>query len=335
MNDSNSAQPETANLISGFWRRIWAHVIDLMLLAVVCSVIGLLFYDKLTSVGSYGRLIGWFLALNYFTPLNSELGKGQTIGKRIQKIRVVDRKGKFIGVGRSFIRALVLTTPFLLNGFLVPYLHPSLPMHVLGFLFSVAVFGGITAIIYLYIFNRKTRQSLHDLVVGTFVINAVTQPAVIEVRTGRIHKIVAGALFALPAVAPLENVFLTSKGADALPSSPLMAVSTSVQSMPEVFSAGVMDLTLSTHFLTGDKAGKQQSNEMIVVSVTLKHQPDSFEREAARIAERVLQQPDVLGGKPLRINLTLGIDLGLAFWHKQYQYVHTAEEWKEEAAKLQ
>lgn len=97
------------------------------------------------------------------------MGKGQTIGKRIVKIKVIDRYGKETSVGRSFVRYVILGAPFFFNQAVIPQSAALTPM---GYPVCFIIFGIGGAIIYLYVFNRKTRQSLHDLVVGTFVVKA-------------------------------------------------------------------------------------------------------------------------------------------------------------------
>jgi hypothetical protein len=47
------------------------------------------------------------------------------------------------------------------------------------------LFGFGDAIVYLYIFNRRTRQSLHDLIVGTFVTQTTPR------RTYNLHDLIA------------------------------------------------------------------------------------------------------------------------------------------------
>ncbi len=67
---------------------------------------------------------------------------------------------------------------------------------------SLVIFGGVLSVTYLYIFNRVTRQSLHDLAVGTFVVNADAE----RQHTGaawRPHFIVVGTLFLVSAFIPV------------------------------------------------------------------------------------------------------------------------------------
>ncbi len=228
MTDVSAVSPP-AGLFPGFWRRLGAYAIDVLLLALICSVIGVIFYDSLAALGSQGRLIGLLLALAYFTPTNSVLGKGQTIGKGVMKLKVVDSEGHCISVERSLLRSFVLFAPFMLNGvwFSGADPRPTPTLVALGALLSLIVIGGMASIAYLYLFNRPSRQSLHDLIAGTFVVVAAPQPAAITATTANIHRIVAGALLVLAAAFPV--VFANSKTADTLRASPMMTIYKSIE----------------------------------------------------------------------------------------------------------
>lgn len=51
------------SLKPGFWKRGLAFVIDMILVSVPLFLIGLIFYDFFSSIGSVGRLLGIFPAL--------------------------------------------------------------------------------------------------------------------------------------------------------------------------------------------------------------------------------------------------------------------------------
>ena len=153
--------------IAGFWRRLGAIVIDLVLLGIAGMILGALLFDPLARMGAYARLIGFAIALAYFGLCNSRIGGGQTLGKRWLGVRVVDAHDQLLTLPRSLLRYAVLGIPFFANNLPV---NPTLVMSTpLGYLLALVVFGGMFAIIYLYLFNRRTRQSLHDLVVGSYV----------------------------------------------------------------------------------------------------------------------------------------------------------------------
>ena len=103
--------------ICSFWGRLLALGVDLGLLFVVGSLLGVLFADRLAQLGVWGRLVGFTLLLVYFGLLNSYMGKGQTWGKRLLRVRVVGAKGELISLRRSLLRAAILSAVWLLNPF--------------------------------------------------------------------------------------------------------------------------------------------------------------------------------------------------------------------------
>jgi len=154
--------------IAGFWRRIGALLIDLLILGFVGFLLGLALENYFVQIAGWGRLVGFSIALIYFGILNSSINNGQTVGKALLKINVVDSNNKYISILKSFLRYCFLGIPFYLNN---ARFSDELLFSPLIYLFSFMVFGGLISIIYLYIFNRHTRQSLHDVVLGTYVTN--------------------------------------------------------------------------------------------------------------------------------------------------------------------
>ena len=192
---SNPAdQSSGQRVISGFWRRLLALFLDLCVLGSVFQVLESGGVGKIVvngrafasgpfwSLGAWSRLVESCVALVYFGVLNSSIAWGQTFGKRIMQIQVVDRSGHTISPGRSFLRSAVLVAPFSLDGLVIP---PSAMRYLIFCFAGFILFGFGDAIVYLYIFNRRTRQSLHDLILGTFV--AETTPR----RTYNLHDLIA------------------------------------------------------------------------------------------------------------------------------------------------
>ena len=61
----------------------------------------------------------WKMAffLSYFSILNSHLGKGQSLGKRLLKLRVVTGSGRPLSLPRTLLRYSLLFIPALLSSF--------------------------------------------------------------------------------------------------------------------------------------------------------------------------------------------------------------------------
>jgi len=102
--------------ISGFWRRIGALVVDAVILGVAGLGLGLVFEEQFVKLGSWGRFVGFFVAFAYFGVMNSHVSGGQTFGKKLLKIKVVNTDNQPITVLRSLSRFIILGIPFFLNG---------------------------------------------------------------------------------------------------------------------------------------------------------------------------------------------------------------------------
>ena len=100
-----------ASGIAGFWRRVLAFSIDVLLLGMIGFILGLFFFDQFARLGAWGRLIGFFVCLLYFGCMNSALAGGKTLGKRLLKIQVVDVEDKSICLPRSCVRFVILALP--------------------------------------------------------------------------------------------------------------------------------------------------------------------------------------------------------------------------------
>ncbi len=64
------------------------------------------------------------------------------------------------------------------------------------------IFGLSLSIIYLFVFNRRTRQSLHDLIVGSYVVRVGSEKDE-KPQMWKGHYVVMGIILLLAAVAPL------------------------------------------------------------------------------------------------------------------------------------
>jgi len=193
--------------IAGFWRRLGAFIIDSIILGIVGYILGVFFSSWFIELGAWGRLLGFTIALLYFGLLNSKIFDGQTLGKKAFEIKVVDSNNNTIGVFKSFARYAILAIPFFLNGAQLP---DNLLFSPLKYLLAFLVFGGILAIVYLYIFNRKTRQSLHDIIIGTYVVNIDTDKKDIQ-AIWKPHLLIVGLIFIASALIPIYTTGLINE----------------------------------------------------------------------------------------------------------------------------
>lgn len=293
--------------IAGFWRRLGAFVIDLVLLGVVGMILGALLFDTFARMGAYARLIGFAIALAYFGICNSRIGAGQTLGKRWLGIRVVDAHDQLLSLPRSLLRYAVLGIPFFANNLPVsPTLVMSTP---LGYLLALVVFGGMFATTYLYIFNRRTRQSLHDLVVGSYVerFDRAAQPVPFPI-VWRGHIAVVAVLAAIALSAPV----IASRFAQTQTFAGMLPLYQTLSSQPHVINAQVVRGWTS---MNGNTTHSLQSSLRLDAPLT---EDDAMAR---RIAQQMAKaDPNIANEDAVVVTLVYGYDMGIASGWKKHGY---------------
>jgi uncharacterized RDD family membrane protein YckC len=154
--------------IAKFWIRPLAFLIDVLLLVAIGFVLGLLLKEYFISLKGNGIFIGFLISLLYFTFCSSTICKGQTLGKLIFRIKTLDSKDNYLPVWKSFLRSLVLTTPYFFLNYSIPGLSESSIFSVI--LFDLLFFL-LIGFLYFYLFNKYTRQTIHDFAVNSYVVS--------------------------------------------------------------------------------------------------------------------------------------------------------------------
>ena len=125
---------------------------------------------KLNKLGSFNSIITLICTLLYFG-LFQYLLKGQTIGKKILKLKVVSASNKKINILNYILRSLIVND-VLLNGVGVIFLLTTSKKvylqanNILGILISIS-----EAIIIFLVVSRDDHRGLHDLLFNTQVID--------------------------------------------------------------------------------------------------------------------------------------------------------------------
>jgi len=295
--------------ISNFWRRIGALLIDTLLLGIFGYVIGLVLESTFVQLGGWGRLVGFTIALIYFGIMNSSITGGQTLGKKALKIRVVDNSNSTISIGKSTLRYVVLATPFSLNG---AHFSNEAMLSYLIYPLSFIIFGGLFSIIYLYIFNRNTRQSLHDLAVGSFVVNADVEKQEIE-KVWNVHIVIVALLFVVAAIVPA----FTSQLAQSEPFKEMLSVQSALLSEPNVTYATITTNTTTFSSIKEDtKTTTYVSSQVFLGSNNVTDA--EFARQLASII--IAKYPEATNKDTIQIILTYGYDIGIS--SKWYSHTH-------------
>jgi uncharacterized RDD family membrane protein YckC len=146
---AESAPEQTAGYAS-WGRRAGALIVDNLLLAVPAIAFFALAFapnDVVALISILLSVVFWLIVpFVYFTVLHGRLGGGQTLGKRLLKIRVQHAQGSTLDYGPAFGRYAMT---FVFGIFTIPL--------ILDYLFPLW---------------DSRKQSLHDKVVGSVVVRA-------------------------------------------------------------------------------------------------------------------------------------------------------------------
>lgn len=309
--------PQPVRHVAGFWRRFFAFLIDSVLVGIAAHLIAIPFFDLLADLGPVGRLAGFLIGLVYFAVPESSIGSGQSLGKRILGLRVVNAEGNPLSVEDSALRYMVFAVPWLLNGLALPI--SSTPW-IVTFLISVAVFGLGSATLYLLVFNRSTRQGLHDLATKSYVVEASQDGPVAARPMWKFHWMVAGALFLVLGTGPAAISHNVMRGG---PFPELLDDVRVLEQMNGVQQARA----LKTWERKIDSEGRKTSLTFTVLQMGTQPDEEAFADDVARA---VLQNdPKAMGYDLLRINIIRGYDLGIAHAERTWSFSHAPAEWHE------
>ena len=304
-------------VIAGFWRRVAAFLIDVLFIGLIGFGSGYFLFNFYMSLGLGGILIGLVVATLYFGLLNSSLGGGQTFGKRVLGTRVEDAVGNFISPGRSILRYLVLAFPFFLNKAVSDGLFANI---WIAAVFTIPVFAGFAAFAYLLVFNRRTRQLVHDLWLGTYVIRATSPRPAIAPAMWRGHLVVVAALclvaLALAAAAPIVARMPFFQG--------ILAVREAIMGTGDV---RVTSVSGGTTYVVQN--GQTVKTSIFLILAHVKSPPASPQAEAAHFVQLALQaDPSVATYDHVNVSISFGYDIGIASGVVTDQFSHTPDEWR-------
>jgi len=302
--------------IGPFWLRLIAFAVDSLILGLIGLAMGSAFSYTLSELGPWGRLVGFSIGLLYFGCLDSSIGNGQTLGKRLTRLRVTDLHGNTISLGKSLVRYTVLAAPFFLNGISLPITRTS---WTVLFLLGLAVFGVGGSTLYLLVFNRNTRQGLHDLAVGSYVVNA---PETGELRTkpiGRSQWVVVGLIFAVAFTAGVYGNRLATRGI--FPQ--LLRDIRLVEQIDGVQQAGAVESTFHSE-------SDDWTKRTLVINVSLREDSSDPEALADQIAKLIIQNDkNIQDYDLLRVVLIRGFDIGIAHESASSSFVNTPADWRQ------
>jgi uncharacterized RDD family membrane protein YckC len=310
-------QLETKINIAKFWTRVWALLIDSLVLGVIGFLLGLTVQDFLVSIGNYGLLFGLVITAIYQTICNSKIGKGQTLGKRAMNIQVVDINGDTIDVSKSFLRALILCFPFFTANLTIPGFTDISFVNIIKTIVLASIVIGVVVI---YIFNKQTRQSLHDLLVGTYVATTDRneEPAILPTMTKMPFYVFGGLVTLLFGVA----VFTATWKAPEIKNG--LSIYSKVSDIDGVLKASVMG---NTRYTNGSKSLSYEVNLWVQNLPNEELENDKVVREVVRTILDNANRIDTFD--VISISMTREFNIGIASKKSTTRISQTPQKWRE------
>ncbi|MBR7781691.1 RDD family protein [Undibacterium luofuense] len=302
--------------IAGFWRRIGAFFIDVAIIATIGMVLGYVFENEFVQIGNLGRLFGIFVTTIYFGFLNSKVFGGQTIGKKILKIRVVDSTNNILSLPRSLIRYAIFFMPLFLNGVQLPESVSSKLFYSLAIMIT---FGVNLSATYLYIFNWRTRQSLHDIAVGSYVVNVSNEDnkfASLQ-KTHKMHYAVVIVIFFMAAAL---SVYIKNLFGD------INLVQLNYIGDILIKEKSLVDISVSSTDFYINKNSEDKNKNLIITAYIRSNNVGDVEFAKKLANDAMIIYTDAKKINAVQVNMVYGFDIGIASKWSYYRHIFTQEE---------
>lgn len=200
------------------------------------------------SMGENGVWFGLLVSIAYFVPTQSGFGNGQSLGKRLLGIQVLDMNGQPLSLAKSFLRYLIVAFVGYIGVFtgvvnlILGATSAIFVDSILGTLWLIALAG-----CYLLLPLHPLKRGLHDLVANSIVVyrnkfnatalNSLNSPA----KTKKAFAIV-GCLFAVMIVVGIWSFMAVTKHTAI---AAMQEIQTKLESTGKFNATSVMDNTSS------------------------------------------------------------------------------------------
>ena len=158
-------------VVVGFWLRLLSDIIDTIILAVFGFLLAIPFKGFFYGLGENGLFLGLIITFLYTGILQSHIGSGQSIAKKLLKIQVLNIDGSYLNLPKSFFRYSVIALIFY-NSWIwmaltstAPVLNNTILQSTFTF-FIVFLFLGVTVLLMFH----PLKRGIHDLISGSIVV---------------------------------------------------------------------------------------------------------------------------------------------------------------------
>ena len=162
-------------IVVGFWMRLFSDILDALFLGLFGFLLSFPLKNLFYGMGESGLWIGLLVTFCYTGILQSSIGQGQTIAKKILKIQVVQLDGQYLSLAKSFLRYVVIALIFYNSwiGMGITSMFPFLNNPTFLMVYGNIVFALMIGCIVLVAFH-PLKRGIHDLVAGSVVVRKDT-----------------------------------------------------------------------------------------------------------------------------------------------------------------
>lgn len=303
-------------MVIGFWKRFLSDILDTIFLGIfgLCLIfpLRLIFPD----MGENGAWLGLIISFLYAGLLQSSLGEGQSLAKRVLRIQVVQLNGKFLSLPKSFLRysviALIAYNP-VFGAILGSFFPDSQWLDGFYICFIIVLFLGCLVMVPIH----PLKRGIHDILAGSIVVQKGTYKAKLKKVEKKEKDRVRWAYGAWAAsslvVLLIGGLSLSRIAANTNSMYDISAVQEAVVQATAFQNVNVQVKT----FTVSPFSGQSQTTVSLVVSGYLKPSltadPDTKEKEVEKAVEQVLAHyPHLDKMNKIVIVTRSGINIGIA-----------------------
>lgn len=294
-------------------QRFFACLIDIIIIALFGKLLGFTFKDFFIQLGNFGTIIGFIVVLFYFGLCNSRIFNGQTVGKKILHIHVVNRNSEALSVPKGFLRALCFAIFILMNG--ASFSSSDALIIILNIiLFSIPVLE-----IYFIIVNQNSKQALHDLFTDSFVVSTKSEGYID--RSNKKSSLYAAAIFPV-------LIFVAITGLNTL------VKNTAIEDMTKTINTIYKELPVSSVSMYRNTTTKStiegtSKTKSIEVTAVMYNKNNDENMLATKIAEIIFDSKFTFEkDEILSITFVYGYDIGIAKNFEFKVFTDSVEQWK-------
>lgn len=158
-------------VVVGFWLRLLSDIIDALILGAFGFLLTIPFRSYFFKLGENGLFLGLLITFLYTGLLQSHIGNGQSLAKKLLNIQVLNFDGTYQSLPKSFFRysiiALIFYNSWILTALssILPFLNNSI-LQSLYVYFIVFLFLGVTILVAIH----PLKRGVHDLIANSIVV---------------------------------------------------------------------------------------------------------------------------------------------------------------------